>query len=95
VDFNEFASKYILETYKDDREFNREQRDILIKSAIDSIVDAKQYHEPRYRQQALPPFLNIKRDPPLQRTMPIECRLLFLHANDPCFWHCRVIALPH
>ena len=45
VDFGEFTSKYILQTYKDEREFNRKQKDILIKSAIESVVSAKQYHD--------------------------------------------------
>ena len=45
VDFDEFASKYILETYKSEREFAVSEIDRLIKRAVSTIADAKQYHD--------------------------------------------------
>lgn len=45
VDFGEFCSKYILEQYREEREFAKLQTDRLINCALSSIGKAKQYHD--------------------------------------------------
>ena len=45
VDFDEFCSKYIIEKYRDEREFAKEEFDRLISRAVFAISEAKQYHD--------------------------------------------------
>lgn len=45
VDFNEYASKYILETHRKEREFAKMQINLLIDSAVGAISEAKEYHD--------------------------------------------------
>lgn len=45
VDFNEYASKYILETHRKAREFAKTQIKTLLDGAVDAIAEAKEYHD--------------------------------------------------
>lgn len=45
VDFDDYASKYILETHKESIEFNKTQIKTLIDEAVGAISEAKEYHD--------------------------------------------------
>ncbi len=45
IDFGEFSSRYVLETYKSEREFAFNEADRLINRAVSTIAAAKQYHD--------------------------------------------------
>lgn len=68
VDFDEFASKYILEKYKDEREFAASEIDRLIERAVTTIAVAKQYHD-ELEKYYIPAMDFAKIDALIEKTM--------------------------
>lgn len=68
VDFNEFASKYMLETYREERAFSQNQVDALINHAVESIQKAKKYHD-ELEQYYIPAMDFEKIDMLFEKTM--------------------------
>lgn len=68
VDFDEFASKYMLEKYKDEREFASSEVDRLINRAISTIAVAKQYHD-ELEKYYIPAMDFSKLDEVIEKTM--------------------------
>ncbi len=68
VDFDEFSSKYLLETYKEEREFAISEINTLINKAVSAISVAKQYHD-ELEKYYIPAMDFSKLDEMIEKTM--------------------------
>ncbi len=68
VDFDEFSSKYMLEKYKDEREFASSEIERLINRAVSTIAVAKQYHD-ELEKYYIPAMDFSKLDEVIEKTM--------------------------